>query len=162
MPEDFRTVDAIVEIPRGSRNKYEFDPVTGMIHLDRVLFSSVHYPGDYGFIPGTSNHDGDPLDVFREPLTCSRNRERCWRQAGWPRTGSRLIWLTLARSALLPVALDERGIDLAGDEGGVIEDFAENRDGGVDALDAELRQSTAHGCERLVACWAVDEKLGDE
>jgi inorganic pyrophosphatase len=64
MDSDSRTVDAIVEIPRGSRNKYEFDPVTGAIHLDRVLFSSVHYPGDYGFIPGTECADGDPLDVL--------------------------------------------------------------------------------------------------
>jgi inorganic pyrophosphatase len=64
MDNDFLTVDAIVEIPRGSRNKYEFDPATGSIRLDRVLFSSVHYPGDYGFIPGTRGADGDPLDVL--------------------------------------------------------------------------------------------------
>ncbi len=64
MADDFPTVEAIVEIPRGSRNKYEFDPATGFIHLDRVLFSSVHYPGDYGFIPGTQCADGDPLDVL--------------------------------------------------------------------------------------------------
>jgi len=64
MSEDFQAVEAIVEIPRGSRNKYEFDPATGAIHLDRVLFSSVHYPGDYGFIPGTRGADGDPLDVL--------------------------------------------------------------------------------------------------
>jgi inorganic pyrophosphatase len=64
MHEDFTTVDAIVETPRGSRNKYEFDPATGDIRLDRVLYSSVHYPGDYGFIPGTMSGDGDPLDVL--------------------------------------------------------------------------------------------------
>ena len=64
MADDFSTVDVIVEIPRGSRNKYEFDPATGSIRLDRVLFSSVHYPGDYGFIPGTRCGDGDPLDVL--------------------------------------------------------------------------------------------------
>src|SRR5205085_9057265 len=58
------SVDAIVEIPRGSRSKYEFDPATGAIRLDRVLFSSVHYPGDYGFIPGTRGADGDPLDIL--------------------------------------------------------------------------------------------------
>jgi inorganic pyrophosphatase len=57
-------VEAIVEVPRGSRNKYELDPATGAIRLDRVLFSSVHYPGDYGFIPGTRSPDGDPLDVL--------------------------------------------------------------------------------------------------
>jgi inorganic pyrophosphatase len=64
MVDDFPSVDAIVEIPRGSRNKYEYDPATGAIHLDRVLFSSMHYPGDYGFIPGTMSSDGDPLDVL--------------------------------------------------------------------------------------------------
>jgi len=57
-------LDAIVETPRGSRNKYEFDPATGGIRLDRVLYSSVHYPGDYGYIPGTVSGDGDPLDVL--------------------------------------------------------------------------------------------------
>src|SRR5438874_10277453 len=64
MSEGFQTVEAIVEIPRGSRNKYEFDQDTGGIRLDRVLFSSIHYPGDYGFIPGTTSGDGDPLDVL--------------------------------------------------------------------------------------------------
>src|SRR5438477_8136779 len=64
MIEGFQTVEAIVEIPRGSRNKYEFDQDTGTIRLDRVLFSAVHYPGDYGFIPGTLSPDGDPLDVL--------------------------------------------------------------------------------------------------
>ncbi len=62
--ESFETVGAIVEIPRGSRNKYELDHQTGRIFLDRVLFSSVHYPTDYGFIPGTKAADGDPLDVL--------------------------------------------------------------------------------------------------
>ena len=57
-------VEAIVEIPRGSRNKYEVDHKTGAIRLDRVLFSSVHYPTDYGFIPGTMAADGDPIDVL--------------------------------------------------------------------------------------------------
>jgi len=64
MADDRSAVDAVVEIPRGSRNKYEYDPATGAIRLDRVLFSSVHYPGDYGFIPGTRGPDGDPLDVL--------------------------------------------------------------------------------------------------
>ena len=58
------SVEAVVEIPRGSRNKYEMDHVTGEIRLDRVLFSTVHYPTDYGFIPGTMGGDGDPLDVL--------------------------------------------------------------------------------------------------
>ncbi len=64
MKRDFSEVEAVVEIPRGSRNKYEMDHATGKIHLDRVLFSSIHYPADYGFIPGTRGADGDPLDVL--------------------------------------------------------------------------------------------------
>jgi inorganic pyrophosphatase len=54
----------VVEIPRGSRNKYEFDPELGAIKLDRFLFSSVVYPTDYGFIPDTLAEDGDPLDAM--------------------------------------------------------------------------------------------------
>jgi inorganic pyrophosphatase len=57
-------VTAIIEIPRGSRNKYELDKETGMMKLDRVLYSAVHYPGDYGFIPRTLFEDGDPIDIL--------------------------------------------------------------------------------------------------
>jgi len=57
-------VTALVEIPSGSRNKYELDKQSGLIRLDRVLYSSMHYPGDYGFIPRTLHEDGDPLDVL--------------------------------------------------------------------------------------------------
>jgi inorganic pyrophosphatase len=65
-----RSVDVFVEIPKGSRTKYELDKATGRIRLDRVLFSSVHYPADYGFITDTIGGDGDPLDalvVVEEP-----------------------------------------------------------------------------------------------
>jgi len=61
----------IVEIPKGSTNKYELDKATGLLKLDRVLYSSVHYPADYGFIPRTYCGDGDPLDVLvlgQEPV----------------------------------------------------------------------------------------------
>lgn len=58
------TVDVLVEIPRGSRNKYEFDKEKGAFRLDRVLFSSVHYPTDYGYVPDTLAPDGDPADVL--------------------------------------------------------------------------------------------------
>ena len=57
-------VDAIVEIPQGSRNKYEFDHERGVFRLDRVLYSSMHYPTDYGFINDTLSGDGDPIDVL--------------------------------------------------------------------------------------------------
>jgi inorganic pyrophosphatase len=54
----------VVEIPKKSRNKYEYDEQRGFVKLDRVLFSSLHYPGDYGFVPQTLHADGDPLDVL--------------------------------------------------------------------------------------------------
>jgi len=57
-------IEATIEIPRGSRNKYEYDHVRGIFRLDRVLYSSMHYPTDYGFIAGTLSSDGDPLDVL--------------------------------------------------------------------------------------------------
>lgn len=57
-------VHAVVEIPKGSRNKYEYDDASGLFRLDRYLYSATHYPGDYGFIPATLSEDGDPLDVL--------------------------------------------------------------------------------------------------
>ncbi|MCB1060526.1 MAG: inorganic diphosphatase [Calditrichaeota bacterium] len=54
----------VIEVPYGHRNKYEYDSELGAIVLDRPLFSPVHYPGDYGFVPGTLADDGDPLDVL--------------------------------------------------------------------------------------------------
>ncbi|MCA0374974.1 MAG: inorganic diphosphatase [Gemmatimonadetes bacterium] len=63
-PDAPHLVTAIVEIPAGSRNKYELDKETGHFKLDRVLYSAVHYPGDYGFIPRTLHEDNDPLDVL--------------------------------------------------------------------------------------------------
>jgi inorganic pyrophosphatase len=57
-------VNVIVEIPKGSHNKYEFDEKLGVIKLDRVFYSSFYYPLDYGFIPGTRSEDGDHLDAL--------------------------------------------------------------------------------------------------
>ena len=57
-------VEVVIEIPRGSRNKYEYDKASGTYRLDRVLYSSVHNPADYGFIPETLAPDGDPLDIL--------------------------------------------------------------------------------------------------
>ncbi len=56
--------DVTIEIPKGSRNKYEVDHHTGRIKLDRMLFTSTRYPDDYGFIDGTLGEDGDPLDAL--------------------------------------------------------------------------------------------------
>ena len=74
-PEDFVCV---VEIPKGSKKKYELDKETGLIILDRILYTSTHYPANYGFIPRSLGDDGDPLDVLLlcseplEPLTLCR------------------------------------------------------------------------------------------
>ena len=74
-PEDFI---AVIEIPKGSKNKYELDKETGLIILDRILFTSTHYPANYGFIPRTYADDFDPLDVLvlsseaLHPLTLAR------------------------------------------------------------------------------------------
>src|SRR5262245_43773385 len=62
--DDAHELDVVVEIPRGSRNKYEYDHHTGVIRLDRRLFSATVYPADYGFIPETLGLDGDPLDAL--------------------------------------------------------------------------------------------------
>jgi len=55
---------AVIEIPKGGKNKYELDKKTGFLRLDRVLYTSTHYPANYGFIPRTYADDGDPLDVL--------------------------------------------------------------------------------------------------
>ena len=59
-----QVVNALIEIPQGSRAKYELDKETGLLRLDRVIYSSFHYPANYGFIPQTLGEDKDPLDVL--------------------------------------------------------------------------------------------------
>jgi inorganic pyrophosphatase len=59
-----KTFPVVIEIPKGSKNKYELDKETGLLRLDRVLHSAVYYPADYGFIPRTYCDDGDPLDAL--------------------------------------------------------------------------------------------------
>jgi len=56
--------DVLIEIPKGSRNKYEVDHASGRIRLDRTLFTSTQYPADYGYLEGTLGEDGDPLDAL--------------------------------------------------------------------------------------------------
>ncbi len=64
MNRETDVITVMVEIPKGSRNKYEYDKERGVIKFDRMLFSSMHYPSDYGFIPNTLALDGDPLDAL--------------------------------------------------------------------------------------------------
>ncbi|TAL40579.1 MAG: inorganic diphosphatase [Chitinophagaceae bacterium] len=63
-------VNAVIEIPQGSRAKYEVDKDTGLLKLDRVIYSSFHYPVNYGFIPQTLGQDNDPLDIL---VLCSQS-----------------------------------------------------------------------------------------
>ena len=63
-PDCPEIVRVVIEIPKNSTNKYEYDGELGVFRLDRALYSPMHYPGDYGFIPGTLADDGDPLDVL--------------------------------------------------------------------------------------------------
>lgn len=65
-----QSVNALIEIPQGSRCKYEIDKPTGLLKLDRVIYSSFHYPINYGFIPRTLGEDGDPLDIL---VMCSES-----------------------------------------------------------------------------------------
>jgi inorganic pyrophosphatase len=64
------SVNALIEIPQGSRSKYEVDKATGLLRLDRVIYSSFQYPINYGFIPQTLGQDGDPLDIL---VLCSQS-----------------------------------------------------------------------------------------
>ena len=59
-----QSLPVVIEIPQGSKNKYELDKATGLIKVDRVLFSAVHYPANYGFVPRTYAEDEDPIDVL--------------------------------------------------------------------------------------------------
>ncbi len=68
-PENFVSV---IEIPKGSKKKYELDKECGLLRLDRILYTSTHYPANYGFIPRTYGDDGDPLDVL---VLCSESIE---------------------------------------------------------------------------------------
>jgi inorganic pyrophosphatase len=72
LPDDLEPfVPAVIEIPAGSKLKYEIDKKSGLLMLDRVLYSSVHYPANYGFIPRTLADDGDALDILvlmQEPV----------------------------------------------------------------------------------------------
>jgi inorganic pyrophosphatase len=87
-----RVVNAIIEIPQGSRCKYEIDKPSGLLKLDRVIFSSFYYPINYGFIPQTYGGDKDPLDILviitcaaaylDGSESCGRNADDRWRRPG--------------------------------------------------------------------------------
>jgi inorganic pyrophosphatase len=80
LPSDLSVFPTVIEIAKGSKNKYEVDKETGLLRLDRVLYSAVHYPTNYGFVPRTYAEDDDPIDVLAlsqdpiDPLTIVRTR----------------------------------------------------------------------------------------
>ena len=79
-----QSLPVVIEVPQGSKNKYELDKETGLLRLDRVLYSAVHYPANYGFIPRTYCDDGDPLDVLvlgQEPVVPLTHRRGARRSA---------------------------------------------------------------------------------
>ncbi|MDQ3338038.1 MAG: inorganic diphosphatase [Myxococcota bacterium] len=104
--EDF--VPCVIEIPRGSHLKYEVDKPTGLLRLDRVLYSAVHYPANYGFIPRTHADDGDPLDVLVlmhepvAPLTIIRAR---------PLGGLRMVDEKGGDDKIVAVCIDDPSFD---------------------------------------------------
>jgi len=123
---DERTIDVVVEIPKGSRNKYEYDHVTGVMRLDRRLFSATVYPADYGFVPDTLAEDSDPLDAL--VLLDDPTFPGCWvtaRPVG-------VLWMT-----------DEKGPDAK-----LIcvpaEDVRWNSVADIDHLPSELLQEIKH------------------
>src|SRR5947207_11816663 len=75
IPQEF---NAVIEIPFGSSVKYDLDKVSGLIKLDRILYSAVYYPANYGFVPQTLAEDDDPLDVLVLSSGSSRTTS-CWR-----------------------------------------------------------------------------------
>ena len=64
MSDNETVIEVFIEIPKGNRNKYEYDKERGIIRFDRMLFSAVHYPSDYGFVTETMAKDGDSLDAL--------------------------------------------------------------------------------------------------
>lgn len=108
LPADISAfVPTVIEIPRGSRLKYEVDKKTGALRLDRVLYSAVHYPANYGFIPRTFAEDNDPLDILVimdepvEPMTIVRAK---------PIGGLRMVDEKGKDEKIVAVCVDDPGV----------------------------------------------------
>jgi Inorganic pyrophosphatase len=102
----------LIEIPRGSRNKYEVDHESGLIRLDRTLFTATQYPADYSFVPDTLGEDGDPLDALVLVLSGSRGalpRPRPPQNRACPVSGTRLKQALKAQAAVAAGGLREPG-----------------------------------------------------
>src|SRR5881392_153927 len=103
-----RLVNAIIEIPEGSRSKYEVDKATGLLKLDRVIYSSFHYPVNYGFIPQTLGKDGDPLDIL---VMCSESIQPLCLVEAYVIGNMQMIDTGLIDDKIIAVALKDPGVN---------------------------------------------------
>ncbi len=101
-------VNALIEIPQGSKTKYEIDKKTGLLKLDRVIYSSFHYPVNYGFIPKTLGKDGDPLDIL---VICSESVQPLCLVEAFVIGNMQMIDTGLMDDKIIAVALRDPGVN---------------------------------------------------
>ncbi|MBA2250646.1 MAG: inorganic diphosphatase [Chitinophagaceae bacterium] len=101
-------VNALIEIPQGSRSKYELDKKTGLLKLDRVIYSSFHYPVNYGFIPKTYGKDGDPLDIL---VMCSESIQSLCLVEAYVIGNMQMIDTGLIDDKIIAVAVKDPGVN---------------------------------------------------
>lgn len=105
-------VNALIEIPQGSRAKYEIDKKTGLLKLDRVIYSSFHYPINYGFIPQTLGLDGDPLDIL---VMCSESIQPLCLVEATVIGNMQMIDTGIADDKIIAVAAKDPGVNYISD-----------------------------------------------
>ena len=101
-------VNALIEIPQNSKTKYEIDKTTGLLKLDRVIYSSFHYPVNYGFIPQTLGKDGDPLDIL---VMCSESIQPLCLVEALVIGNMQMIDTGLIDDKIIAVALKDPGVN---------------------------------------------------
>ncbi len=103
-----KIVNAMIEIPQGSKSKYEIDKKTGLLKLDRIIYSSFHYPVNYGFIPQTLGKDGDPLDIL---VMCSEPIQPLCLVEAFVIGNMQMIDSGLIDDKIIAVALKDPGVN---------------------------------------------------
>ncbi len=101
-------VNALIEIPQGSKSKYEIDKKTGLLKLDRIIYSSFHYPVNYGFIPQTLGKDGDPLDIL---VMCSESIQPLCLVEAFVLGNMQMIDTGLIDDKIIAVAVRDPGVN---------------------------------------------------
>lgn len=101
-------VNALIEIPQGSKSKYEIDKKTGLLKLDRVIYSSFHYPVNYGFIPQSLGKDGDPLDIL---VMCSEAIQPLCLVEAYVIGNMQMIDTGLIDDKIIAVAVNDPGVN---------------------------------------------------